>query len=63
MSHTLEHMQREHMLAEEITEEEREPGQEVTKVSSIARRLQRHVPRCEASQDEAKLRAASPFGA
>lgn len=55
------HMQREDTLAEEISEKEGEPGQEVTRVSSIATGMERCVPRCEASQDEAKLRAAGPF--
>ena len=55
------HMQREHALAEEISEMKGELGQEVTRVSSIATGMERCVPRCEASQDEAKLRAAGPF--
>lgn len=36
-------------------------GQEVTRVSSIATGMERCAPRCEVSQDEAKLRAAGPF--
>ena len=55
------HIRREHALAEEISEKEGELGQEVTRVSSIATGMERCVPRCEASQDEAKLRAAGPF--
>lgn len=55
------HIQREHTLAEEICEKEGELGQEVTRVSSIAAGMERCVPRCEASQDEAKLRAAGHF--
>lgn len=55
------HMQREHKLAEEISEKEGGLGQKVTRVSSIATGMERCVPRCEASQDEAKLRAAGPF--
>lgn len=54
-------MRKEHMLAEEMGDKEREPAQEVTGVSSIAPGLRSCVPRCEASQDEAKPRAASPF--
>lgn len=55
------HMQREHALAEEFSEKEGEVGQEVTGVSSIATGMERCVPHCEASQGEAKLRAAGPF--
>lgn len=51
------HMRREHTFSEE----EGELGQEVTRVSSIATGMERCVPRCEASQDEAKLCAAGPF--
>lgn len=55
------HMQGEHTLAEDISEKTGELGQEVTRVSSIATGMERCVPCCEASQDEAKLRAVGPF--
>lgn len=63
VSHKLEHTHAKatHRLVEEISEKERELGQEVTRVSSIATGMERCVPRCEASQDKAKLRAAGPF--
>lgn len=55
------HIRREQAWEEEISETEGELGQEVSKVSSIATGMVRCVPRCEASQAKAKLRAGGPL--